>query len=315
MLNSAVPRRGGLRRELRYVCVIVLAVASILFDLSCGGGSSSTPPPPTKLPPTISKAFGAASVALNGNTALTFTLSNPNAATSLSGIGFTDTFPSGLAVATPNGLTGNCGGGAITAAAGSNSVSLSGAGLAAGDACTFALNVAGSALGTQNNVTTAVTSTEAGNGGTASAQITVVGPSQQPAEPTDITPIDGEVYYVVNQLSALQVDLNHNSTAAGDHILQQPRTFSNLSQRWAFTALAGGSWQISNVLNGLCLDSATISSVVYVVQNACSGNTTQQWALVPAGDGYYAITNRSSGCRLICIKVQLPQAHSSTKPL
>jgi arabinogalactan endo-1,4-beta-galactosidase len=140
-----------------------------------------------------------------------------------------------------------------------------------------------------------VTSTEAGNGGTASAQITVVGPSQQPAEPTDITPINGEVYYVVNQLSGLQADLNNNSTIAGEHIIEQPRTFTDTSQRWAFTTLPGGSWQISNILNGLCLDSATISGVVYVVQNACAGNSTQQWTLAPAGDGYYAITNSGTG--------------------
>ena len=69
-------------------------------------------------------------------------------------------------------------------------------------------------------------------------------PSQQPPEPTDITPLDGEVYYVVNQLSGLQADLNNNSTTAGDHIVQQQRSFTNLSQRWAFTgfpAASGGS--------------------------------------------------------------------------
>jgi len=247
------------------------------------------------MPPTIAKVFGAASVSLNGATSLTFTLSNPNAAISLSGIGFTDTLPSGLTVSTPNGVTGSCGGGTITAAAGSNSVSLSGAGLAAGASCTFAINVAGTTVGAQNNVTSAVTSTEAGSGGTASAQITVNGPSQQPTEPTDISPINGEVYYVVNQLSGLQADLNNNSGTSGDHIVQQARTFTNTSQRWAFTKLTGGSWQISNILNGLCLDTATNSGVVYVVQNPCMGNSTQQWTLTPAGAGYYTITNNSTG--------------------
>jgi arabinogalactan endo-1,4-beta-galactosidase len=304
MLNSAVPMTRRLRPRSRSASVIIvkalvtalLAAVSLLWNVGCGGGSSSsTSPPPTKLPPSIAKAFGAASIALNGSTTLTFTLSNPNAAISLSGIGFTDTLPAGLAVSTPNGLTGNCGDGAITAAAGSNSVGLSGASLAAGAACTFAVNVVGATAGAQNNVTSAVTSTEAGNGGTASAQITVVGPSQQPAEPTNISPINGEVYYVVNQLSGLQIDLNNNSTIAGDHIVQQPRTFTNTSQRWAFTTLAGGAWQVSNILNGLCLDSVTVSSLVYVVQNACAGNSTQQWTLSPTGAGYYSIANSSTG--------------------
>src|SRR5580704_826333 len=239
----------------------------LISNVACGGGSSGSgnpPPPPPNSPPAIAKVFGASSVSLNGTTSLTFNLSNPNAAISLSGVGFTDPFPSGLTVSSPNGLAGSCGGGTITAAAGSNSVGLSGATLAAGASCTFAVNVVGSTAGTQNNVTSAVTSTEAGNGGTASAQLTVVGPSLQPAEPTDISPINGEVYYVVNQFSGLQADLNNNSMLAGDHILQQPRTFTNTSQRWAFTTIPGGSWQISNIRNALCLDSATISSVVYV---------------------------------------------------
>lgn len=277
-----------------YSIWLTLTVVSLLWSAGCGGSSSSVPPP-TKLPPTITKAFGAASVALNGSTTLTFTLSNPNSSLSLSGIGFSDTMPSGLIVSSPNGLTGTCGGGTITAAGGSASVSLSGATLASATSCTFTVNVVGTTAGAQNNVTSAVTSTEAGNGGTASAQITVVGPSQQPTEPTDISPINGNVYYVLNQLSGLQADLNNNSTTAGDHIVQQPRTFTNLSQRWAFTKLPSGSWQISNILNNLCFDSATQAGVVYVVQNPCAGNSTQQWTLTATSNGYYTITNNSTG--------------------
>jgi arabinogalactan endo-1,4-beta-galactosidase len=276
------------------VFLLTFTVVSLLGSVGCGGSSGSAPPP-MKLPPTIAKAFGGASVALNGTTTLTFTLSNPNSSLSLSGIGFADAMPAGLTVSSPNGVTGSCGGGTITAASGSTSVSLSGAVLAAGASCTFAVNVVGTTAGAQNNVTGAVTSTEAGNGTTASAQLTVVGPSQQPAEPTDISPINGDVYYVLNQLSGLQADLNNNSTTAGDHIVQQTRTFTDTSQRWAFTKLPGGSWQIGNLLNNLCFDSATQAGVVYVVQNTCAGSATQQWTLAPAGSGYYAITNASAG--------------------
>jgi uncharacterized repeat protein (TIGR01451 family) len=126
-------------------------------------------------PPTIGKAFGAATIPLNASTSLTFTINNPNIGVLLTGIGFTDSLPAGLVVATPNGLTGSCGGGTITAVAGSASVSLSGAGLAGGSSCTFSVNVTGIGVGVQNNVTSPVTSS-GGNGGTASASITVVAP-------------------------------------------------------------------------------------------------------------------------------------------
>ena len=271
--------------------------AGALHVCGCGGGSSGNvpPPPPVKSPPTIAKAFGAASVPLNGTTTLTFNLSNPNAGSALSGVGFTDPMPAGLAVSTPSGLSGDCGGGTITAAAGSSSVSLSGATLAAHASCTFAVNVTGTALGTQNNVTTAVTSTEAGSGTTASASINVAPASQQPAEPTDISPISGEVYYILNQLSGLQVDLNNNSTVAGDHILQEARSFKVNSQRWAFTAMSGGAWQINNVANHLCLDTSSSGGVTYVVQNSCVGSAGELWMLTPTTNGYYTISNKSSG--------------------
>ena len=287
----------------------VLALGFVLVSAGCGGGSSGgSTPPLTKLPPTIAKSYGAASVALNGTSSLTFSLSNPNTSLALSGIGFTDTVPSGQTVASPNGLTGSCGGGTITATAGSGTVSLSGASLAANASCTFTVNVTSTASGTLKNTTAAVTSNEAGNGATASASLIVAStPSQQPAQPTDITPISGQSYYIVNQLTGLQTDLNNNSTTIGAHLLQQPRTFTNTSQRWTVTALSGGFWQIKNVRNGLCFDSSTSSSVTYVVQNPCGSSATQQWVLTSTSNGYYTVSNESNA-----LFMDVPSASAGT---
>jgi uncharacterized repeat protein (TIGR01451 family) len=126
-------------------------------------------------PPSISKVFGAGSVPLNGSTSLTFTVSNPNPGAALSGVGFSDTLPAGLVVATPNGLSNSCGG-TSTAVAGSGSVSLSGVTVGPGASCTLTVNVAGTTAGDKNNTSGAVTSTEGGTGNTASASLTVVGP-------------------------------------------------------------------------------------------------------------------------------------------
>ena len=86
---------------------------------------------------------------------------------------FTDTLPAGLVVATPNGLTGSCGGGTITAVAGAGSVSLSGATIAVSGSCNFSVNVTGTTTGSKTNTTGNVTSTNGGTGNTASAGLTV----------------------------------------------------------------------------------------------------------------------------------------------
>ena len=125
-------------------------------------------------PPTIVKSFGAASIPLNGSTALTFTITNPDQTLTQTGIGFIDTLPAGLVVA-PSGLTGACDGGTITAVPGSSSISLSGASLTATGACNFLVDVKGTGAGTKNN-SVQVSSAEGGAGNTSNASVTVIAP-------------------------------------------------------------------------------------------------------------------------------------------
>jgi CSLREA domain-containing protein/uncharacterized repeat protein (TIGR01451 family) len=141
-----------------------------------GTGNTSNATVTVVAPPVIIKAFGAASVPLSGTTSLSFTIQNNNATQSLSGIGFTDTIPAGLVISTPNGLSGTCGGGVITAVQGTSVIITSGATIAQSSSCTFSVNVTGTSAGQQNNTTSAVTSTEGGTGGTASASVAVVAP-------------------------------------------------------------------------------------------------------------------------------------------
>ncbi|MBM0279102.1 DUF3494 domain-containing protein, partial [Micromonospora sp. STR1s_6] len=115
-------------------------------------------------PPTISKAFGDATIPADGTTSLSFTLTNPNVGTALTGVTFSDALPAGLVVATPNGLTGSCGGGTIAATAGGGSISLAGATLPAGGSCTFSVNVTGTTSGTKVNTSSPVDSNESGPG-------------------------------------------------------------------------------------------------------------------------------------------------------
>jgi hypothetical protein len=128
------------------------------------------------LPPTIKKNFGAGTIAQGATTSLTFNLANPTQnSEALSGVGFTDHLPAGLVVAAPGGGSGSCSG-TISAVAGSTTVSLTGSSLAVSGACSFAVNVTATSTGAKNNKTEAVTSTESGDGLTASASLSVVPP-------------------------------------------------------------------------------------------------------------------------------------------
>ncbi len=122
--------------------------------------------------PVINKTFGTTNLITGETTSLTFTITNPNGATELTGVGFTDTLPSGLEVADPNGLIGGCGGGTITAVAGTSTIELSGATLAGGSSCTFSVDVTGTTAGTYEN-TVQVTSAGGCTGNTASATVVV----------------------------------------------------------------------------------------------------------------------------------------------
>jgi hypothetical protein len=139
-------------------------------------GSAGTATLTVVAPPVISKSFGSTFILTGNTTSLRFSITNPNLATTLTGVAFTDTLPPGLIVASPNGLSGSCGGGTITATSGSGTVSLSGASLTAGASCTFFLNVQGTTTGNKNNSVT-VTSTNGGTGNTASASVLVRDPA------------------------------------------------------------------------------------------------------------------------------------------
>lgn len=137
--------------------------------------------------PSFTKAFGAATIPLNGTTSLSFTITNNSAAFSLNNVSFTDNLPVGLVVATPPNVSGSCGG-AVTANAGASSISLSGATLAANGNCLFSVNVTGTTAGLKNN-SVQLSTTELGAGATANASVTVIAPPTiaKAFAPTSIT--------------------------------------------------------------------------------------------------------------------------------
>ena len=161
----------------------------LLATLPFAVALSAQPP----APPTIQKTFGSATIPLNTSATLTFAITNPNA-TPLTGVSFSDPLPPGLQVSMPNGLSGACEQGTITANPGDVSVSLSGAGLAGGETCSFSVSVTGVSGGDQTNTTGVVTANESGDGATASALISVIAPptiTNAFGAPMSIIPLNG----------------------------------------------------------------------------------------------------------------------------
>ena len=124
---------------------------------------------PTVAPPTISAAFAAPSMTVGQAVALKLTITNAAGNGALSGVGVTDTLPSGLSVSDGSGSA--CGG-TLTRTAPSG-IALSGGSLADGASCTVSAMVTGNAAGSYTITTGNVSSTEGGQGSTATASINV----------------------------------------------------------------------------------------------------------------------------------------------
>lgn len=144
-------------------------------DINAGIGNVAQATLAVLVPPTLTKVFAQNSIGIGDVTTLTFTIANPNAATLVSGITFSDTLPANLLISSPSGLNlGTCAGAiTVTANAGTNLINVTGLSLAGGSSCQFSLNVTGIAVGALTNTTSAITSVATGTGLTASAAIAV----------------------------------------------------------------------------------------------------------------------------------------------
>jgi uncharacterized repeat protein (TIGR01451 family) len=130
-------------------------------------------------PPTITKAFSPTSIAVNGISTLTITITNPvgNPAGAVTGVSVSDTFPAGLEVDATPGATNTCGG-TFAPAATNTTINLTGGTIAtAGGSCAISVKVKGTTGGAKMNTTGAVSSTQGGTGLTASATLNVFAPA------------------------------------------------------------------------------------------------------------------------------------------
>jgi len=139
------------------------------------------------LPPVIAKGFAPDPILAGGASTLTFTLTNPNPNNTLSGVVFSDTFPTppaapgAMVVASPTGAsTSGCGAPTYAPVAGAGSVSFSAGTIAAGGTCTVTVNVTVPTVGTYTNTSgnvSHVINAATVNGNTASDSLTANPPN------------------------------------------------------------------------------------------------------------------------------------------
>lgn len=183
--NGSIPASGSCTVT---VNVLSATVGSYNNTIPAGGvtttnGINSTAPASATLsvlnisPPAIAKSFSPATIQQDGTGILTLTISNPNAAATLTGVAVNDTYPGNLNNRNPSNAAVNCTAGSSATLTGGvnggNSVGMTAGSILAGGSCTVTVEVTSGNNGTYNNTTGTVTATNSAAGGTASATLTV----------------------------------------------------------------------------------------------------------------------------------------------
>ncbi len=254
-----------------------------------GTGNTSNASLTVVAPPTISKAFNPTSIALNATSTLSFTITNPNTASALSGVGFTDNLPAGVVVAATPNVTGSCGSGTITATAGSSTISLSGGTLtaspAAGSSCTFSVDVTGTTAGSKSNTTGAVSSTEGGTGATSNTAVLTV------EAPPSIAKVFNPTTIALNATTSLTFTITNPAanTAALTGVVFTDTLPTGLTVATASATVCGGTLT-TTAPTGIALSGATINTnsqcqFSVTVTGAASGVYTNTTGAVTSTNG------------------------------
>jgi uncharacterized repeat protein (TIGR01451 family) len=219
---------------------------------NAGTGAAATASLNGPQPPTASLAFTPASIVVNGTSQLTVTLTNANAV-AITGVNFTDSYPTGLTNSSSASGSSTCGG-TVTAANLGGSVALAGGTIPANGSCTVTVNVTSAKAGSYRDSSGAITTANAGSAAAASGTLAVMAP---PAVTMSFSP--GSV--LVNSSSLLTVTLNNtNATdiAGTAFSIAHPAGLLNGQPASAATTCGGGTVTAADNGNSLTLAGATI---------------------------------------------------------
>lgn len=131
---------------------VVGTVGTTTYTTTSGGITVTQTATVTFVLVPVLKSFATSPIAANGTSALSVTLTNATGV-SVSGAGFSDTYPAGLVNAS-NASASGCGAGVITGLTGGNTLGITNATIAANSACTVSVSVTAAIAGTYSNTAT-----------------------------------------------------------------------------------------------------------------------------------------------------------------
>jgi predicted outer membrane repeat protein len=257
--------------------------------------------------PTVGLAFAPSAISTNGITTLTYTLSNPNAATALSGIQFTNTMPSQLAVAADPFLGGSCTTSFFSATPGSQTITVQGVTLPASGSCTLTVNVTSATNGEWLNQVNTITSLQTGTGSGSSPVALAVGPAAPTVSASFLNSTINRLnataltYTVTNPNATALTNVSFSHTLPTQITVFTPFTMTNTCSTAGSVTGSGTLITITGVgLTGA--ESCTIT--VYVMSNTVGTWNTQT--------GIITATENANGAASGTISLTVNQARVDT---
>jgi uncharacterized repeat protein (TIGR01451 family) len=204
-----------------YACSNGLSGSATFFNLTPGPGDDITCTYTNAAKPTLTKAFSTTTVGIGQAATLTFTITNPSAASpARSGLSFTDTLPTNLVVAAIPNATSTCGTPTITANPGGTSIGASDLDLAAGaSTCTVSVNVSSTVVAGYVNGNAQITAISALlRNGVTNQPLAVVGLTNAKAfvpAAIDVYEPSAMTFTLTNPNSVTLTNLNFTDTLTG----------------------------------------------------------------------------------------------------
>ncbi|MDQ3011915.1 MAG: ice-binding family protein, partial [Acidobacteriota bacterium] len=254
--------------------------------------------PPGPAAPLLSKAFNPATINAGGVSTLTITLSNPNAGAATLSMPLTDTLPPGVLIAPAPNASTTCGGGVVTANAGTNMVTLAMGAIIPGGApgtCTVVVNVTAALAGNYIN-TIAAGALQTNNGNNASPAIATLTVIAIPLIPPTLSKAFNPATINTGGVSQLTITLsNPNTTVAnltapltdtlpnGVLIAAVPNAVTTCLGSGAVTATAGGSTVTLPVTRSIPAGNGIIAGTCTVTVNVTAALPGSYLNILPIG--------------------------------